>query len=437
MSIHHDSFLKAYLTSGLKSVLDAKRKVYAVHKDGTRIVVELCVREAVTTEIGKRAYFGFLRDLRQETKLHQAFNFNDAITDLSPVPIIAIDSRGTILKFSAASTKVFGYDASEVVRENVKMLMPEPEASNHDLYLERARTRGVQLTKPRRVRGKTKDGNIVSLELTLSEVSHKGVVTSYVGFLRDMTDLDMEEAEGYVSSAIADVADQAIVVTDTRGTIVQMNRSALDLLRYDSLDECVGNNVKMLMTRDYAANHDQYLDTYQRTKVKRIIDSVRRVTALTKTGEVLHVELGVRELNIDGLEPRFLGYLRDVGDEITREVAARMNSTLISLAPVPIILSDASGRIISFSPLASRVFGFSQAEAIGNNLSILMPEDVAMVHDGYLARYHATGVKSIIDSKREVLGRHKSGSTFHAILSVRELSGQDDQKFYVAFVSPE
>jgi two-component system, LuxR family, sensor kinase FixL len=86
-----------------------------------------------------------------------------------------------------------------------------------------------------------------------------------------------------------------------------------------------------------------------------------------------------------------------------------------------IITIDAYGRIESFNAAAERIFGFSAAEAVGENISILMPEPYRAEHDDYLESYRRTGRRRIIGIGREVTGRRKDGSTFPMDLAVSEV----------------
>src|SRR5262249_24476452 len=103
--------------------------------------------------------------------------------------IITIDERGTIETWNPAAARIFGYSASEVVGQNVKLLMPEPYHGQHDDYLTaylrtgEAKVIGIG----REVVGRRKDGSTSALALAASE-SRVGERRFFTGIARDVTE---------------------------------------------------------------------------------------------------------------------------------------------------------------------------------------------------------------------------------------------------------
>ena len=111
---------------------------------------------------------------------------------------------------------------------------------------------------------------------------------------------------------------------------------------------------------------------------------------------------------------------------------AHLQSILDSI-PEAMIVIDVSGVIQSFSAAAERQFGWSAAEAVGRNVSLLMPAPYRENHDGYLARYLTTGERRIIGIGRVVVGERKDGATFPMELAVGEMNS-NGQRFFTGFV---
>lgn len=111
-----------------------------------------------------------------------------------PDAMVVIDEKGMILSFSAAAEKMFGYAESEVVGENVSMLMPSPDRERHDSYLH-----NYLITGERKIIGigrvttaRRRDGNTFPIELSVGEAWIDGK-RIFTGFIHDVTERQKAE----------------------------------------------------------------------------------------------------------------------------------------------------------------------------------------------------------------------------------------------------
>ncbi len=111
-----------------------------------------------------------------------------------------------------------------------------------------------------------------------------------------------------------------------------------------------------------------------------------------------------------------------------REREAHLRS-ILDTVPDAMVVIDIHGVIQSFSATAERLFGWTADEAIGRNVSMLMPQPYHDAHDGYLERYLATGERRIIGIGRVVVGERRDGSTFPMELSVGEMVSAERRHF--------
>ena len=117
-------------------------------------------------------------------------------------------------------------------------------------------------------------------------------------------------------------------------------------------------------------------------------------------------------------------------DLIERE--AHLQS-ILDTVPDAMIVIDETGVMQSFSKTAERLFGYPEVEAIGRNVSLLMPSPYRETHDANIARYLATGERRIIGIGRVVVGARKDGSTFPMELAVGEMRSRD-RRYFTGFI---
>lgn len=112
----------------------------------------------------------------------------EAIIDTAIDGIITIDSKGLVESINPAALTLFGYDAENVIGNNISMLMPEPDRSSHDSYISNYKETGKKkiIGVGREVRGKKKDGTTFPFRLAVSEVFYKDK-SIFTGFIHDLT----------------------------------------------------------------------------------------------------------------------------------------------------------------------------------------------------------------------------------------------------------
>lgn len=102
--------------------------------------------------------------------------------------IITIDSFGIVETINPAALKLFGYEADEVIGQNIKILMPEPDRSRHDMYIQNYQKTGVKkiIGIGREVLGRKKDGTTFPFRLAVSEVVYDNF-SIFAGFIHDLS----------------------------------------------------------------------------------------------------------------------------------------------------------------------------------------------------------------------------------------------------------
>jgi two-component system sensor kinase FixL len=142
---------------------------------------------------GAKIFVGIIHDLTKQRAAEYAVREREAelrsILDTVPDAIITIHEDGTIESFSRAASRLFGFEPSQVIGQNVKMLMPSPYREQHDSYLEHYRRTCERriIGKGRIVVGLRKDGSTFPMELAVGEV-HGGVRRLFTGLVRDITE---------------------------------------------------------------------------------------------------------------------------------------------------------------------------------------------------------------------------------------------------------
>ena len=141
----------------------------------------------------------FVHRLQRVTQQSQrAEQTTRAVLDATLDPLICIDAVGIIQSASSSVERVFGWTPSELVGQNISVLMPEPYRSSHDGYLAKYHSLGVGnlLNKPRELQAQRRDGTVFACEVSISKVRTTDHSPSrFAGTIRDISARKQAEAK--------------------------------------------------------------------------------------------------------------------------------------------------------------------------------------------------------------------------------------------------
>ena len=326
-----DMLLNDVAVSGLDLQNYTRRKANGIHYDGSFLDMEIGI-----ASINSTSKPGQIAITMKQLSPDLRDNLTNKIIDASFDALFCINQHGIIQMVNQKSCEVFGWSREEFIGQNISMIMPEEHAVNHDNYLEQYMKTGIKhmMGTEREVEARCKDGRIFPCILGLNEVNTPGSKERvFCGFIRSLSrekslekrasDTEEQniknareilEQKSTILGILDSSFDSLFVITEER--IIQMvNQKSCDIFGWTK-EEFIGKNINMIMTDDVAANHDQYVENYMTTGVKKMIGKRREVIAKRKDGTTFPAALGLAEPQAAGL---ICGFLRD----LTLEKAAQ------------------------------------------------------------------------------------------------------------------
>ncbi len=158
----------------------------------------------------------------------------ESVLETAPDGIIVMDEGARILVFNKACESLFGYDAAEVIGENVRILMPQAHHDNHDLYVQRYRATGERkiIGIGREVEGRRKDGSIFPLDLSVGEAQTPNG-RQFIGVIRDLS--ARRDTERRLASVQADlIRVTRVSALDEMGSVLahELNQPLTAIMLY-------------------------------------------------------------------------------------------------------------------------------------------------------------------------------------------------------------
>ncbi len=407
----------------------ASRELRYRHKDGSWHILET----TASNLLNNPAVAGIIlnsRDITERKRAEAALReseerYRELVENANDI-IYAYDLTGRFTSINGAGERVTGYTREEILRMDIAdVVAPE--------HLEEARRRIAKIVAggaPSAYEFEliAKDGSRVALEINSRLNRHGSVAVSIEGIARDITyrrqaETALRQSEQDYRGLFEQAHDAILVFAPEREIVLDVNQRACEIYGF-SRAEFIGMSLETISKEVERGEH----------KVRETLETGDYLNFETvqyrKDGTRMLLEINAAAVRYQG-QAAILSINRDIterrhAEEARRESELRFRS-LVQSSNDAIVLTNQSNKIILWNKGAQTIFGYAEEEALGQPLSLLMPQRYREAHERGMARYHATGEPHIIGQTVEFDGLRKDGSEFPLELSLAAWETQGER----------
>jgi PAS domain S-box-containing protein len=261
-----------------------------------------------------------------------------------------------------------------------------------------------------------------------------------LGIITDLTELKRAEQEARRSEErfrrVVESAVDGIIVADPKGIVELWSPSAEDIFGY-SREEIIGEPISHLMPARYRKDHAAAMERVSAGGEFHHVGRSRELWGLRKDGSEFPIRLALTSWGQQG-DLRFAAFVSDITERKEAETALRESEErfrkVVESAVDGVIVADHSGMMELWSPSAERIFGYTEAEIIGQPVTRLMPERFSAPFREHMDDGFSYADPEEIQRVRETIGLRKDGSEFPARMALTAW-GDGEAKHFAAFVS--
>jgi len=331
--------------------------------------------------------------------------------------VISTDLNFRIQSWNRAAEAIYGWRAAEVIGKNVAEILqthyPSPamrEQASQELF-KQGWWQGEVVQHHR-------NGSPLHILGSVTvQRDASGVPSGVVAVNHDITKRqEAEEALRKYAEEVKDLYNNAPCgyhSLDQEGVFVQINDTELRWLGY-SREEVVGRlKLADLLT---SASKDLFAAAFPRFKEQGWVKDIE-CDLIRKDGSIMTVLLSATAVYDE--QRRFLASRATIYDITELKQAQQVIHEnekkfrlLVEVAPLAILISDENGKITLVNEQAEQLFGYAQAELLGQSVEILVPQGARALHPQHRAAYLAAPAMRRMARGRELFAVRKDGSEF-------------------------
>jgi PAS domain S-box-containing protein len=301
--------------------------------------------------------------------------------------------------------RITGWSHPEVIgRTPFDLGIWEDAAQRHALVkhlLAHGSSRNIEL------RFRTKNGEVRSGlgSAELIEIDREPCVLSLIMDVTEHKQIQekLGESQSRLEGIVASAMD-AIIAVDQDQRIVVFNEAAQNMFGCSARD-AIGSSVSRFIPQRFRDAHADHIRRFGEAGVtNRSMGALDALWALRTNGEEFPIEASISHTETAG-KKLFTVIIRDITERKQAEEARFRHAAIVESLDDAIVSKDLQGIILSWNRGAQRLFGFTEAEAVGRPITIITPEELQ-------------------EEENEILRRTKSGEHIEHYETVRLTKGR-------------
>ncbi len=221
--------------------------------------------------------------------------------------------------------------------------------------------------------------------------------------------MDISENDARLS-AIIQSSEDAIISKRLDGTIISWNPAAEKIFGYTA-EEAIGKNIRIIIPEELYDEEAEIINKVKAAEKVEHFETIRK----KKNGDPVAIALTVSPIkDVNGNLTGISKIARDISAQKFAEEKQGVLAAIIDSSDDAIVSKNLNGIITSWNHGAEKIFGYSENEAIGQHISLIIPPELADEEANIIAQIR-NGIKV---GHFETVRRTKDGRKINISLTV-------------------
>ena len=227
-----------------------------------------------------------------------------------------------------------------------------------------------------------------------------------------MTPRALDESQRQLDAIIRSAMD-AIITTDENRRILIFNQAAEKMFGCRA-QEALGESLERFIPERFREAHAEHVRHFGVTgETARSMRQLGQIRGVRCNGEEFPLEASISCVERGGRN-LFTAILRDIGERERAEASRRWLAAIVESTDSAILSKDLNGVITTWNKGAETLYGYSEAEAVGQNIDLIIPPELREEERDFLRRV----AQGKVVRRQETVRMRKDGSRIYMSVSL-------------------